>query len=158
MKTDRNTIFVKAVDPATGEIMGMINWNFFENGTFPESTETSAHYFDTPEDKQYHDKMVLKFLSWRNAALQRTGGNLSGINLLVIDPVYQRKGVGDALIKWGLEKADKLGHEAVVESSRFGKGLYLKNGFIFQEDAKVEVPEFPDRPVPEFAWLVRPKQ
>lgn len=79
-------------------------------------------------------------------------------DICAIDPAHQRKKVGDALVKWGLQKADELGLEAVVESSVFGKGLYEKNGFVFVEDVKVEVPGFEERPVGGYAWLVRPKK
>lgn len=85
--------------------------------------------------------------------------NLSSLpDMLAIDPAHQRKKVGDTLVKWGLKQADELGLDAVVESSVFGKGLYEKNGFVFDEDVRVIVPGFEERPVGEFAWLERPKR
>jgi predicted N-acetyltransferase YhbS len=80
------------------------------------------------------------------------------LDILTVDPAHHRKKVGHALAKWGTDEADRLGFEAVVESSVFGKGLYEKHGFVFQKDVQVKVPEFPDRPTGAFAWLIRPKQ
>jgi hypothetical protein len=57
-----------------------------------------------------------------------------------------------------LQEADRLGFEAVVESSVYGKGLYEKHGFIFQKDVEVKVPGYEDRPPGAFAWLIRPKK
>lgn len=79
-------------------------------------------------------------------------------DILAIDPAHQRKKAGDALVKWGLQKADELGLEAVVESSVFGRGLYEKNGFVWKEDVKVIVPGWEDRPVGGFAWMEKPKK
>ena len=79
-------------------------------------------------------------------------------DILSIDPAHQRKKVGDALVKWGLKKADELGLPAVVESSVFGKGLYEKNGFVFEKDVTMRLPEqWKGRPKSRYAWLVRPK-
>ncbi|CAK3896487.1 GNAT family acetyltransferase like [Lecanosticta acicola] len=156
--TDPNTVYLKAVNLTSGEIMGMAKWNFYVNGASPPSAEVSAHYWDDPRGKEYFDKVLPLFVARRNEAVQRTGGNVVSLDILAIDPAHQRKGVGDALVKWGVKKADELGLESVVESSPFGRGLYAKNGFVFQEDCKLEVPEFPDHPPPEFAWMTRPKQ
>ena len=62
-------------------------------------------------------------------------------------------------MKWGTEKADAMGNEAVVESSVFGRGLYEKHGFVWVKDVVIEPPErFADRKRQEHAWLERPKK
>lgn len=102
--------------------------------------------------------MVSKFLEERNAAIKRTKGNLVSLDILTVDPAHQGKKVGHALVQWGLAEADRLGFEAIVESSVYGKGLYEKHGFVFQKDVQVKVDGYPDRPTGAFAWLTRPKQ
>ncbi|KAF1356348.1 acyl-CoA N-acyltransferase [Delphinella strobiligena] len=49
--------------------------------------------------------------------------------VLVVSEQYQRRGVGSAAMKWGLDRADELGLPAYLESSRQGRGLYERWGF-----------------------------
>lgn len=159
--SDSHTTYLKAIDDSTGEIMGMAKWNIWQNGKHTDPAQiqgTSGDYWDTQEDKEYADKLIPLFLEKRIAAIERTGGNLASLDVLSVDPAHQRKKVGDALVKWGLDKADQLGLEAVVESSVCAKGLYAKNGFVFQEHVDLQVPGVTDRPTGGFAWFTRPKQ
>ena len=67
--------------------------------------------------------------------------------------------VGDAMVRWGVERADSLGLEAGVESSKPGRGLYEKHGFVFQRDNTITPPEpYSDRDCGGVAWLMRPKK
>jgi predicted N-acetyltransferase YhbS len=75
-----------------------------------------------------------------------------------VDPAHQRKKVGDALVRWGIERADEKNFETVVESSKFGKGLYMKHGFVWVKDVEFGAEGFPERKKGGYAWLVRPKQ
>ncbi|KAK4507524.1 hypothetical protein PRZ48_001259 [Zasmidium cellare] len=157
--SDPYTTYLKAVDVDSGKILGMAKWNIYQN-TRPDPSKVKGwgdEWYETEAEQNYIKAMVPVFLAKRNAAIERTNGNLVSLDILSIDPAHQRKKVGDALVKWGLKRADELGLPAVVESSVFGKGLYEKNGFIFGEDVRVVVPGFEDWPVGEFAWLERPK-
>ena len=49
--------------------------------------------------------------------------------ILGVDPNFQRMGVGNRLLEWGLEKADREGLECFIEASPAGKGLYEKLGW-----------------------------
>ena len=49
-------------------------------------------------------------------------------DILSIDPAHQRKKVGDALVKWGLKKADELGLPAFLEATEAGNALYERHG------------------------------
>jgi GNAT superfamily N-acetyltransferase len=51
------------------------------------------------------------------------------LKLLCTSPDYQRKGIGAALLDWGLNRARVRGEKVYLEASEFGKGLYLKKGF-----------------------------
>jgi len=48
---------------------------------------------------------------------------------LFIKPEYQRRGIGAALLKQGIEMIDKSGLVAYTAASLEGKGLYSKVGF-----------------------------
>lgn len=51
------------------------------------------------------------------------------LKVLSVHPDFQRRGVGTALLDWGLSHARSQGEEVYLEASEFGKGLYLKKGF-----------------------------
>ncbi|KAJ7189008.1 hypothetical protein C8R46DRAFT_1206119 [Mycena filopes] len=51
------------------------------------------------------------------------------LSFMAVDPKYQKRGVGQALLRWGLDQADAEGLEAYLESSDDGLRLYEKNGF-----------------------------
>jgi GNAT superfamily N-acetyltransferase len=51
------------------------------------------------------------------------------LHILAVHPGYQRRGVGAALLDWGLRHARERGEKVYLEASEFGKGLYLKKGF-----------------------------
>ncbi|EMD00454.1 hypothetical protein BAUCODRAFT_28808 [Baudoinia panamericana UAMH 10762] len=159
--SDPHTTFLKAVDEESGVIMGMAKWNVYAHNTLPDlsAVQYRENLWDSDDGMAYASTLVNVFLKERNAAIRQSGGNLVSLDILAIDPKYQRRGVGDALVKWGTGKADELGVQAVVESSVFGKGLYEKNGFVFIKDVKVEAPEpWLGRDAGQFAWLIRPKK
>ena len=79
------------------------------------------------------------------------------LDALAIDPMWQKRGAGDALTRWGVRKADELGIMAVVESTSCGRRVYEKNGFRKIKHVVVEVPEkWQSRPKQVFDWMERP--
>src|SRR5438477_1625131 len=84
-------------------------------------------YWNIPEKKA-------AFLKAEEECMDRLLGK-GGINeiwylhILAVHPAYQRRGVGAALLDWGLRHARERGDKVYLESSEFGKGLYLKKGF-----------------------------
>jgi len=158
--TDPQTTFLKAVDEDTGDIMGMAKWNVYDNH-LPDPTKKKpmGDYWENDDEKLFASHMIEIFIVERNAAIKNSNGNLVSLDILTIDPAFQRRGVGGKLVEWGTSKADKMGVDAVVESSVFGKGLYLKHGFNFIKDVTISPPEkWAGREEAKFAWLVRPKK
>lgn len=51
------------------------------------------------------------------------------LNLLAVHPDCQRRGIGGALLKHGLEEAKKLGMPVWLEASPEGISLYKAHGF-----------------------------
>ncbi|OTA34733.1 hypothetical protein BTJ68_05278 [Hortaea werneckii EXF-2000] len=123
---DPHTEFILAVDDTSNEIQGMSKWNVYAANTIPDSVGISravGDYYESEEERAYAGAMGKLFIQPRNEAILASGGNLVSLDILTIDPKYQRKGIGNALVQWGTRKADELGVEAVVESSVFGKAL-----------------------------------
>ncbi|KAA8569093.1 hypothetical protein EYC84_000763 [Monilinia fructicola] len=45
------------------------------------------------------------------------------LDILAVDPAYQRRGAGRLLVRWGTAIADELGYMAIVEASEAGRPL-----------------------------------
>lgn len=63
--------------------------------------------------------------------------------LLCIAPAHQRQGVGAALLRWGIDQSIAAAEQGrdepcYLESSKPGKGLYLKQGYQVVEELHVE--------------------
>lgn len=52
------------------------------------------------------------------------------LNILVIHPSYQRRGIGTLLLEQGLKLADEKSLQVVLGASPWGIGLYRKYGFV----------------------------
>lgn len=52
------------------------------------------------------------------------------LKMLAVDPKWQGNGAGKMLTQWGLERAQKEGIPAALESSDAGNPMYLKMGFV----------------------------
>lgn len=155
---DPHTLYLKAVDEQTGEIAGFAKWNVYRN-RFPAPAKAEGDFWPSDEEKAYTQHLMTEFNRDRMAFLKSTDGNAVNLDICVIDPKYQRMGIGGLLVSWGVDKADELGFDAIVESSVFGKGLYEKNGFVFEKDVTLPLPEkWSDRPKSSYAWLVRPRR
>ncbi|KAI5371146.1 Putative GNAT domain, acyl-CoA N-acyltransferase [Septoria linicola] len=160
-QTIPETTFIKAVDTETGEILGMSKWNIFQNYT-PKRSEVPSDVYETEEDRRYAQGIVDCFIKDRNQAIIERNGNVVSLDILTVDPAHHRKKVGDVMVKWGTQKADELGFDAIVESSVPGRGLYEKNGFVWQKDVVVQAEGWAEddkeRPAGAYAWLVREKR
>ena len=67
---------------------------------------------------------------------------------MCVYPEFQRRGVGRALMDWGLAKTDSLGLESFIEATDSGEGLYAKCGYRSVKNVSVNV----DRPDPSAEW------
>ncbi|EHL02645.1 hypothetical protein M7I_1439 [Glarea lozoyensis 74030] len=56
------------------------------------------------------------------------------INICFVDPERRHEGVGNRMLRWGLNKADEMNLETWVESSQNGRDFYKANGFLHVED------------------------
>ncbi|KAH7019297.1 acetyltransferase [Ilyonectria destructans] len=69
------------------------------------------------------------------------------LDLCVVDPAFQGKGIARKLVQWGLDEAQRRGGiEAILEGSSMGRHLYAKMGFKAEGDVEYIVDaEFADR-------------
>ncbi|KAK6440119.1 hypothetical protein LTR95_003663 [Oleoguttula sp. CCFEE 5521] len=157
-QADPLTNYFKAVDSETGSIAGFAKWNVYQN-RYPDRQIAKGDYWSSEEEKQYAQHLIDEFNKDRIAHVEAAKGNVVNLDILAIDPAFQRQGVGHKLLEWGLGKSDELDFETIVESSVFGKGLYEKNGFVFQKQVELPLPpHWADRSTSAYAWLIRPRK
>ena len=162
--SDQHTIFLKAVDESN-QIVGMAKWNFY-NGCIPDSAMVESDLAesgdvddadDSDDEQKYLTALNARYLSERHATIKRTRGRLASLDILATDPAHHRRGVGSALMDWGIRKIDESGVDAVVESSVSGRKLYEQKGFEYVRTVDCTfLDRWIERPVQSFAWLVRP--
>lgn len=139
----------KAVDER-GEVVGFALWkvppkdgeaevNGAANDKPPEfaegtNVELAKEFFDkldvlrkTYGDDGPHIRAYL-FVTEADAVLTPESSS-TDLNILVVSPNAQRKGVGKALIQWGIDEADRLGIPAWLEASE--RASNRKPGFFF---------------------------
>ncbi|OJJ06073.1 hypothetical protein ASPVEDRAFT_75259 [Aspergillus versicolor CBS 583.65] len=145
---DATTIFLKATvdDPANpGEevIAGAAVWVQVSmlDGYGEKPVADLADAMDL--DELYPgDESQQAFLRQVDASLHRRRGEVVkeiagsaspavfALDLCVVDPVFQRRGVASRLVEWGLEEARRRGGlEAVLEASSMGRHVYARHGF-----------------------------
>lgn len=157
-QADPLTNYFKAVDSETGSIAGFAKWNVFQT-RYPSRQLAQGDYWSSEEEKQYAQHLIDEFNRDRVAHVDAAKGNVVNLDILAIDPAFQRQGVGHKLLAWGLDKADELNFETIVESSEFGKGLYEKHGFVFQKRVVLPLPpHWQSRRQSAYAWLIRPRK
>ncbi|KAL4886297.1 acyl-CoA N-acyltransferase [Aspergillus karnatakaensis] len=166
----------KAVDKATGKIVGAAQWVVHEDDEVLSKTveeEVDGRLaVEMPERRVDCARAYYGMLSrGRRDVLgikdgdgeeEQGAGEVKKLRKrvelvsLFVDPGYQRRGIARSLLAWGIGKAARLGLEMSLEATREGRRLYESVGF---EVVKVE--EFDARGfgvdiVDEIAFMVRP--
>ena len=129
-KTDPHAVFFKVSDasqgPGKGKIVGVAKWLVFD-GAVPERGGLSGDWWPTSEAKELAAYIAGEYTAERWEAIEATGGHLVcqstapianscpavadysiALDLMAVDPAYQRKGIGGMLLQWGLKKADQM--------------------------------------------------
>ncbi|KAG9697655.1 hypothetical protein KCU95_g3604, partial [Aureobasidium melanogenum] len=77
------------------------------------------------------------------------------LDLCAVDPDFQRRGIANKLVEWGLEEAkNRGGLESTTEGSAMGRFVYQKLGFKPVEEVNyVMDPEFKDRKLPSNLFM-----
>lgn len=77
------------------------------------------------------------------------------LDLCAVDPDFQRRGIANKLVEWGLEEAKDRGNlESTTEGSAMGRFVYQKLGFKPVEEVEyIMGPEFEDRKLPSNLFM-----
>lgn len=55
--------------------------------------------------------------------------SITAADIVVVDPMHRRKGVGSMLMRWGLDKAENSETDAYIVATDVGRDMYLTVGF-----------------------------
>ncbi|KAH8703270.1 putative GNAT family acetyltransferase [Talaromyces proteolyticus] len=141
-------IWLKVVDNKTNKIIAGAKWYFYERNPFLPKPGDSDDHDPTNEEAFWYPKGVgREFATLAMHAFEKPRTTMgqrphSFLNIIFTLPEHQRKGVGRAILDWGLAKADRLGLESWLDASVYGLPLYQKVGFLTygRNNVQVEMP------------------
>lgn len=148
IKTNRdgkpNTVFLKATvpdpeDTTKRRIAGMAIWqqaSFADGYGDPPTDDLGADLLQTldPTEARFAAQMF-KSLWKRRIAYAKEKANahppaIFVLDMCAVDPAFQRRGIAQKLVQWGLDEAKERGNlECTTEASSMGRGAYQKLGF-----------------------------
>lgn len=169
-----NTIFLKATVPNTQNneqriVVGLAIWLQASivpgyGDAPPEDLGTAvdleAIYPGNEKEQRYLRQLDYSLHRQRIELVKEKATELPpavmALDLCVVDPNHQRKGIAKRLVEWGLEEAKRRGGlEAITEASTMGRTVYAKLGFhqegpeiVYNTDA-----EFEDRDKPSNIFM-----
>ncbi|KAI6382170.1 hypothetical protein MCOR25_000760 [Pyricularia grisea] len=148
----------KVTDTDTGEILGFAKWDVYERlpTNVGPKDGPKGNYWKDDKAKELSDYFWWEFTRRRWDAVRESGGDIVSLDIMVVDPVHHRRGVGRMLMKYGVDEADRLGVESVVEASRMGRFLYENYDFKILEDVLITVPPGQQGTEQFFHWMRRP--
>ena len=127
-----------------GEVVGVAVWNMPKRLWRAETLLGRLHrlfmsFKDRLEDwiwpsAWYRMELKRKYFDVIAESKQRFLGanhrlNTWYLDILAVHPHHQRKGIGSALLDWGLEQARANGERVYLESTDVGKPFYIARGF-----------------------------
>ncbi|KAL4867642.1 hypothetical protein BDV12DRAFT_209773 [Aspergillus spectabilis] len=142
-----NTVFLKATvsgENGEEEIAGVAIWVQASNlDGYGEKPITNFAQAVDLEDFYPGDAAEQRYMCQLDASLHRrrfevvseiaasSSPAVMVLDLCVVDPAFQRRGVASKLVQWGLDEARRRGGlEAVLEASAMGRHIYAKLGFV----------------------------
>ncbi|KAI0541757.1 acyl-CoA N-acyltransferase [Xylaria digitata] len=151
---DPTSYWQKAVDTETGRIVGGALWNIYEENPFVNPQPPTVTWFPPGGSRTFVEKVLENHARPRSKAAQKPH-----IYLFIIftHPDYQRRGVGQQFIDWGIKKSNEMGVDIYLDSTPYGRPLYEVNGFEYVEkNDNIPVTKNPDEAWKEIEEKVGP--
>ncbi|PLB44438.1 hypothetical protein P170DRAFT_468121 [Aspergillus steynii IBT 23096] len=140
MRDDPTARFTQAVVAAGSEKETVVGWSWWN--VYPDRTSYLAAKAKDEERARQPPKTALcpaAYVDWkvevgrrRERWIERHGegeGGVAILQVLVVAPSYQNRGIGTQLLRHGLQEAKALKIPAWLEASEEGYGVYTKCGF-----------------------------
>ncbi|KAI0136240.1 putative GNAT family acetyltransferase [Xylariales sp. AK1849] len=164
-----NTVILKATlrDPEDGfkhKIVGAAIWEQFSfvegYGNPPTVIHSNTAALNLTERRfaiQVYRSLWGRRVSLAREKAESDSPAIFTLDICAVDPAFQRRGVGEKLVAWGLEEARRRGGlECTTEASLMGQAIYKRLGFGAEgaENIACELDEeFGDREKPETLFM-----
>jgi len=73
-------------------------WNVY-GGVVPEEQDLEGDFWQNDDEKGYAQLLFREFLIPRRLAIKKLGGKVMSLDILSVDPNWQRRGAGRMLVK-----------------------------------------------------------
>ncbi|KAI0151728.1 hypothetical protein GGR57DRAFT_470256 [Xylariaceae sp. FL1272] len=121
-----NNLWQKVVDTDTGSIVGGASWSTYSEDPFIVQSPIKAPWLPDDGSRKFAESFIRLVIAPRAKIGRRPQLVL---NLIFTTPTYRRRGIGQRLMSWGVDRANQLGLEMFIDASPLGKLLYEANGF-----------------------------
>ena len=125
-----NFMYYKAVDPSDpeGAMLGVSFWYIAED---PKKEDRLSPWGDYPTGANVEclEASFGQLNEWRYKHFMETGEPYAYLCMLSVSPETQRRGVGTALLRAGIEETERRGLQIYLDASPQGIGLYEKLGW-----------------------------
>ncbi|KAJ5784273.1 uncharacterized protein N7503_009485 [Penicillium pulvis] len=138
---------VKITDPTSGAVVGYGRWLIPAvlgvPPNVPELSEQAQIYAKDPvafAPQPMNASVYAAFRALLDAGRKRyTTDRDMTLDLLATLPSHQGKGIGTAMLRWGIELADSLQTRIYLEATAEGYPLYIKYGWKHLEEIELDL-------------------
>ena len=127
--------YIQILDSETGAIMGGAKWVFFASTPKRKEKLPEVKWIDdsTPEGKFERNFTQAVMNDFNSRRFEHMACPHALLHICFTTPSYERRGVSTALVRWGVERADKEGWPCFTEASPRGTPVYARLGFQTRE-------------------------
>ncbi|GIJ90943.1 hypothetical protein Asppvi_009908 [Aspergillus pseudoviridinutans] len=132
IRDDPHAQTIKAIDDETGQVVGWSLWDFYPDAEAQAKADEEARKrSSTPPATSLCPQVYLDYQHLKAKIRAKwIGGRAAAIlQVLVVHPDYQGRGIGTRLLAVGVEEVRRLKLPAWLEASPAGYSVYRKCGF-----------------------------
>lgn len=130
LTADPTSTYLKIIDTDLNDkTIAFAEWHVFSTPE-EEASRLDLKPKTYPTNGDVDVRLATEFWSHITAARKTMAGKSHVfLSIIATDPTQGRRGAAGMLMQWGINEADRRGLPCFLESSPFGRGLYLKYGF-----------------------------